>query len=446
MADKHQALMLSAERHIWNHPETGYREWKTHAYLKEQFEKLGYTITEAGTVPGFYTDIDTGRPGPTLLIMGEMDSLLIPDHPECDPATGFVHACGHHAQVAALLGIAAVLREPGALTDLFGRIRLMAVPAEELIEIAYREELRRQGVIHYYCGKVEFLYRGMMDGADLGLMVHTVVSTPGGQTYWIQNGQNGCIAKTIRYLGTAAHAGSAPHLGVNALYAATLGMHAVNSLRETFVDEDHIRFHPIVTSGGTAVSSIPNDVTMESYVRGANMPAILMQNRKINRALAASAAAIGCNVMLSDRPGYSPLNNSKAMMDIALSSVREVMGEQAIGSGGWSKGSTDLGDLGQVMPVLQPYCLGASGKGHSSNYKITDPYTAVVGSCKLQLVLLYALLSDGATQAKRVLAETKPAYASKEEFFRTIDHIFLDKEAVSYCDDGKVVLDFESDT
>ena len=78
-------LMFTAERQIWKHPETGYREWKTHAYLKEEFEKLGYQLTEAGNIPGFYTDIDTGRPGPKLLIMGEMDSLIVSTHPECDP-------------------------------------------------------------------------------------------------------------------------------------------------------------------------------------------------------------------------------------------------------------------------------------------------------------------------------------------------------------------------
>ena len=57
-------MVLSAERHIWNNPESGYREWKTHAYMKEKFEELGYTVTEAGNIPGFYADIDTGRPGP----------------------------------------------------------------------------------------------------------------------------------------------------------------------------------------------------------------------------------------------------------------------------------------------------------------------------------------------------------------------------------------------
>ena len=79
-------LMFAAERHIWKHPETGYREWKTHAYLKEQYEKLGYQLTEAGNIPGFYTDIDTGKPGPKLL------KMCIRDRPLGHP--GGVHPSG----------------------------------------------------------------------------------------------------------------------------------------------------------------------------------------------------------------------------------------------------------------------------------------------------------------------------------------------------------------
>ena len=129
--DKHRSMILEAERYIWKHPETGYREYNTTKYMEEKFEALGYTLTKAGDIPGFYTVIDTGRPGPEVLILGELDSLICPNHPESDPETGYVHACGHHAQCAALLGIAAALKEDGACDDLCGRIRLCAVPAEE---------------------------------------------------------------------------------------------------------------------------------------------------------------------------------------------------------------------------------------------------------------------------------------------------------------------------
>ncbi len=283
-------LMFAAERHIWKHPETGYREWETHKYLAEKYKELGYELVEAGNIPGFYTDVDTGRPGPKLLIMGELDSLIVATHPECDPETGFVHACGHHAQSAALLGIAAALKQPGALDGMSGSIRLMAVPAEELIEIGYRASLREKGIIKYFGGKVEFMYRGFMDDCDIALLVHTSNSEKKG--IGVSIGNNGCLTKNIDYEGVSSHAGGAPHLGVNALYAANLGLNAVNALRETFQEKDYIRFHPIVTRGGGAVNAIPNDVRVESYVRGASIEAIVSANNRINRALASSAAAM----------------------------------------------------------------------------------------------------------------------------------------------------------
>ena len=110
--DKYQDMILEAERYIWQHPETGYREVNTSKYMEDKFEALGYELVRAGNIPGFYTVLDTGRPGPEILIMGELDSLICPNHPESDPKTGYVHACGHHAQCAALLGIAAALKEP----------------------------------------------------------------------------------------------------------------------------------------------------------------------------------------------------------------------------------------------------------------------------------------------------------------------------------------------
>ena len=111
MVEKHAQLAKDASQFMWENPETGYREWKAHAYLTEKFRALGYELTEAGNIPGFYTDIDTGRPGPMLLVMGELDSLICNTHPEADPNTGAVHACGHCCQSGGLLGFAAALKE-----------------------------------------------------------------------------------------------------------------------------------------------------------------------------------------------------------------------------------------------------------------------------------------------------------------------------------------------
>ena len=435
-------VMFSAADYIWKHPETGYREWKTHAYLAEEFKKLGYELVEAGNIPGFYADIDTGKPGPKLLIMGELDSLIVSTHPDCDPETGYVHACGHHCQVSALLGIAAALKQPGAMDSMSGSIRLMAVPAEELIEIGFREELRKQGVIKYFGGKVEFMHRGYMDGCDIALLVHT----GGGDhpSIALTPGSNGCVTKNINFVGVSAHAGGAPHLGVNALYAASQAMNAANALRETFQEKDTIRFHPIITKGGGAVNAIPNDVRMESYVRGASLEAIKEANTKINRALAASAAAMGANVVLKDRPGYTPLENEEQLYDLTCEIVKQCFGEDALVKRGRSTGCTDMGDVSAVMPTVQPYASGACGVGHGSDYRIADPESALVMSAQYQVLMAEALLSNNAELGKKIIQNAKLRFSSMEEFFQAIDGLFLDKEAVKQNEDGTITLDYQN--
>ena len=429
MVEKHRDAILAAEQQIWKHPETGFKEWKTSAYLEKIFTDAGYTLTKAGDIPGFYTDLDTGRPGPKVLILSELDALDAPNHFQA--VDGCAHACGHHAQCAAMVGIALALKEPGALDGLSGSVRLMAVPAEELIEIEYRDSLRKQGVIHYLGGKVEYMYRGFMDGVDIAYMFHT--SSSENCKFDVHAGNNGCIAKTVVYEGRASHAGGSPHLGINALYAASLGLQAANALRETFRDSDHIRFHPIMTAGGSTVNIIPNRAVLSSYVRGATMGAIAEVNHKINRALASGALAMGAKVTIEDRPGYAPLNNSPELIQLSEEVMNEVVGPENVKrTSFWGTGSTDMGDLSTVMPVLHPHISGASGAAHGDAYYIKDPETACVASAVGQVAMLCALLENDAARAGEVIANFKPLYASKEDYFAAVDKFMADREMIVY--------------
>ena len=437
--EKHRGIILDALDYIWKNPETGYKEWKTHAYLEEAFAKLGYELTLAGDIPGFTAMVDTGRPGPTIAIFGELDSLICATHPEADPETGAVHACGHCAQAAALLGLAAALKEPGALDEMCGKILLVAVPAEELIEVEYREELRKKGTIRYFGGKPEFMYRGLLDGVDMALMVHTSGGTSGG----ITAGSNGCVCKTVAFEGVAAHAGGAPHNGVNALYAANLAMNAINALRETFKDDSHIRVHPIITAGGVAVNAIPDTVKLESYVRGATMEDIVEVNRKVNRATAAAAAAMGAKVQLRDIPGYFPRRHSLKGVELVAESFSTVLPDFNVNLQGWGTGCSDMGDVAAVMPALHPYIGGAVGGSHGKDYYIANPELACVKAAEVQLAFLAVALKDNAARAKEVIADYVPTFGSFQEYFDYADKLNLDCQAVSYEEDGSVVLRFE---
>jgi len=384
-------------------------------------------------------DIDTGRPGPRIAVFGEMDSLVIPTHPECNPETGAVHACGHHCQSAALLGVAAALKAPGALEALSGSIRLIAVPAEELIELDFRKELKEQGIISYFGGKQEFMARGVLDDVDISIMVHTT-NSPG---LHCGAGGNGCIIKEATFMGISSHAGGAPHRGVNALYAANCGMQAANCIRETFPDADHIRFHPIITKGGNVVNAIPDRVVTESYLRAASMTAMARENLKVNRAFAGAAAAMGAQVHLWDHHGYAPIMHDPNLKELFRQVGVEVLGEELVDfSSNWGGGSTDMGDVSCVMPALHPSIGGAGGPVHSKDYFIADPVMACVSSAKLQAAVLVRLLENEGAEAKRILAERRQDYPTIAEYLAQIDALCIDKQAVTYDEERGAQLTF----
>ena len=429
--EKHEKLILDSERYLWKIPETGFKEVKSSKYIQEVFESLGYELTLAGNIPGFYTTIDTGRPGPTLLILGELDSVICPQHPEANPETGAVHACGHHTQGAALIGIAAALKEPGVLDRFSGKIKLCSVPAEELLEIDYRSELKKQGIIKYFGGKGEFLSRGYFDDVDLAFMVHSTTM------FCVKDGSVGCMAKKITYKGKASHAGGSPWNGINALYAATNGLNAVNAIRETFQEKDIVRVHPIITEGGAMVNAIPGSTTLESYVRSATFEGMAAANKKVNRALIGSALSLGANVEINDFPGYAPLKNDEELIKVAMEAAEMAIPDkgfkhfESIGSG-----STDMGDLSAVMPVVHPYAGGRVGTGHGADNFVANPVDACIGSAKLQMAMILILLGDGAKRAQKVADEYKAPFASIKEYIDYMDSLIDSGERIEYTDDG----------
>lgn len=426
--EKHKTLILDAFDYIWKHPETGFREVKTTKYLRDAFEALGYDVISAEDITGFYTVLDTGREGPEVLVLGELDALICSSHPDADPETGAVHCCGHAVQTSALLGLAAALKEPGVLDDLCGRIRLCTVPAEELIELEFRMKLMSEGKLRHLGGKTEFLERGYFDGVDLALMVHAATEN----TLLVRAGSVGSIKKIAVYKGTSAHAGAAPWKGCNALYAATQGLSAINAIRETFKEADIIRVHPIITKGGEAVNAIPDCVVIENQVRGKTFGAMFDVNKRVNRALCGAALSLGANVDIQDIPGYAPLTNDPGLIEVMRDAAAILPDEKFEYNPVPSSGSTDMGELSCIMPVVHPYIPGATGHGHGSDYSIKNPERTCVGSAKWQLAALALLLENNAARAKKIVAEYRPQFASKTDFLNHIKSIACSGDRITY--------------
>src|SRR5262245_8000736 len=393
---------------IRQHPELGFKEVKTARLVEDTLGRLGLAPKGGLALTGVRADLaGHAGDGPTFAVLGELDGLVVTGHPEADAQTGAAHACGHNAQVAGMLGAAMGLIDAGVARHLAGRVAFFAVPAEEYGDIEWRVGQARQGTLEFLGGKPELLRLGHFDDVDLAMMIH-LTSRPEEGRAGVPTSNNGCIVKTVRYVGKAAHAGGAPHLGVNALYAATVGLGAINAIRETFRDDDTIRVHPIITHGGSQVNVIPADVRLETYVRGKTVEAILDANVKVDRALKAGALALGAQVEIETLPGYLPLFNHAGLTKYFKANAAAVLGADQVTETGHRSGSTDMGDISHVMPTLHPYMGGASGGGHGADFTISDPKLAYIEPAKQLALMAVDMLWDDAKAAREIIAGFKP--------------------------------------
>src|SRR5437588_614995 len=409
--DRRADTIIDLGETILRHPETGFNEVKTAALVADRMSALGLAPRTGLALTGVKGRLAGGAPGPRLAFIGELDSLRTSEHPVADPVTGAAHSCGHNAQIAGMLGAAIGLTEAGIAGHLAGEILFFAVPAEEFIDVEERAARVAKGEIEFMLGKPELVAKGHFDDIDMAMMIHTGSrDAAGGTRAFLAKSSNGALVKRIRFVGRAAHAGSLPQLGVNALNAAMIAMNAIAAQRETFWEKDTIRIHPIITKGGDAVSVVPAEVTMETFVRGGSLEAIVDANMKVDRCLRAGAMAMGAEVEINTIPGYLPQRNNRTMGELFGANVESVFGGGEFDIGGHRTGSTDMGDIAHMIPVIHPYVASARGKTHGADFRINEPEHAYLTPAKLLAMTAIDLLYGDAAPAKQVMAEFEPAF------------------------------------
>jgi metal-dependent amidase/aminoacylase/carboxypeptidase family protein len=290
-------------------------------------------------------------------------------------------------------------------------------------------------------GKPEFIYRRFFDDVDVAFMVHQSPNQK--YKFLLTKGHNGNVRKRTTIKGVSAHAGAHPYNGVNALNAASLVLLAINSLRETFKEEDFIRVHSVITKGGDAVNAVPDEVVIESYVRAAEPIAHKRINDSVNRCIASCAAAIGCRVEIQDFAGSEALNEDANLREVALEVFEDLAGKDGyLYEDKWYASSTDMGDISSLFPAIHLYATGAVGTSHGIDYYISDPYDACVNSAKMQVALLIKLLENNAIRANEVIKKFKPTFNSVDEYLKHKNSINMHKDTVIYNEDGTITLDY----
>ena len=284
------------------------------------------------------------------------------------------------------------------------------------------KKLLEAGKLHFLSGKGQLIYEGAFDDIDMAMQMHADKNMPR-PTVSIGDSSNGFVGKTVRYIGKTAHAADAPHEGINALNAATLGLMGINALRETFREQDVVRVHPIITKGGDFVNSVPADVRMELYVRAKTMQAIDSTHSRVDAALKAGGDAIGAETQIVTLPGMMPLNCNRRMNELMVENSRKAYPDVDIKDAGHFSASTDMGDVSHLMPVIHPFIGGTDGLLHTGGFHVVDFEAAVLLPAKAFAMMLVDLLVDDAKEAKGILADFKPIL-TKEEYIAKMESYF----------------------
>ena len=144
---------------------------------------------------------------------------------------------------------------------------------------------------------------------------------------------------------------------------------------------------------------------------------------------------------VEDAPGYMPLNNDVNLEQVMAEAMRQVAGpDSVVFVDSWGKGCTDMGDISSIMPAVHPHCSGSKGNSHGSDYRIVDKRLGCLLPAQCLAATAALLLENDASAARRVVAEARPLFPSKEAYLAAIDHFDSIREAVTYRPDGNIVL------
>lgn len=417
--DANRDKLIAFAREGYKNAEGSFEEFNTAKRVENELNALGLTVKKGIAMTGVEAEIGSGKSGPTLGIIGELDGIMCPSHPCSNKNSGgFAHACGHHAQINAMLGAAIALSDSEVAAALDGKVKIMAVPAEEFVSVNKRRELIEKNLVKRCSGKSEMLCNGDFDDVDIALSTHVHMISSESDLLLGDIRANGTLTKIVHIYGKAAHAAAAPHEGVNALSAATLGLSALGLIRETFKDSDSVRIHTNITRGGDVLNVVPDNVVIDGMVRASNLAALEDAGRKFDRAFIGCAEAVGAKAEVETWQGYMPVRfeptaEAQRLAVKALDPDGRLIVEEG-SEAQQNAASTDLGDLSHVMPVVNFTHSGVRGALHSADFEVTDEEKALIIPAKMFALTAYHLLKNGAALADEVMDGFEPVFTIEE--------------------------------
>ncbi|MCL4127222.1 UNVERIFIED_CONTAM: hypothetical protein GTU68_025145 [Idotea baltica] len=300
-----QGETIELRRSIHAEPEIGLQLPETQKKIVESLTGLGLDITLGESTTSVVADLDTGKPGPTVLLRGDMDALPLQEDYVSDfqsKAEGVMHACGHDAHVAMLASAARLLSENKS--ELTGKVRFMFQPGEE-----------------GYHGARYMIEEGVLDGVDRAFAIHVVSNMPNGL---LATKGGPLLASADRFEitvhGEGGHA-SAPHHCVDPIPPAAAMVGGLHSIVSRDIDPSQSAVLTVAhIESGTTNNIIPASAFLEGTIRTFDEGVRTRIHEAVGRVANGTSQAHGCTCSCEVIPGYPVTinNEEQAVVTTAL--------------------------------------------------------------------------------------------------------------------------------
>ena len=353
MLDKAQALadeLTRLRRDIHQHPELGFQEFRTAALVADTLAEIGGFEVQTGVGrTGVVAQIGSGD-GPTIAIRADMDALPIQDHkdaPYRSLTDGVMHACGHDAHTAILLGAAHLLRQSFADEKWQGNVRLLFQPSEEAFD--------DNGV----SGATAMIQDKALEGVDYVIALHIASERPTGQFHFQDNYALAAVDAFEGWLRADGGHGAYPHQTKDPLFILPMVMNTlygipsrrINPLRQCVVSLGQVH-------GGTTSNVIPGEVYLHGTIRSFDPTVRELLWAEVENAFKISEV-MGGNYEFHLMKGYPALRNDPEVNDWMREATRDLLGKEAIIEAEFGMGAEDFAYMAEAAPGAM-FMLGAA--------------------------------------------------------------------------------------
>ncbi len=333
--NKKRDLLESIARYLYENPELGSEEFKAFELLTEILEDHGFSVKKGvyGMPTAFVASYKGKCDGPRVAVLAEYDAL---------PGVG--HGCGHNLIAASAIG--AGIAASKAVKDLSGEVFVIGTPAEE-------------GHGPSGGSKVIMANKGVFDDIDGVIMLHPSTS------WGVGNQALGISKCRMVFKGQTSHAAASPHLGKNALNAATLAYTATHMLRQEARRDANLVIHGIIEEGGEAMNIIPDRAVLDFGVRSSDQEYLDEMVDKVARCGEGAAYAMGVEVEIEKNRFYASKKLNYPLIRTLWENYKELgapVKDWKASVKAMPMASTDYGDVSQKTPAAGSY-IGIAPEG-----------------------------------------------------------------------------------